>query len=59
MLFNESVNILHSLHKCHFEIAVAIVLHSGTGALKAFPLNISFGKKNQVISNLTSLQLRL
>ena len=31
-----TVNVLHSLHKCHFEIAVTIVLHSLGGSLKCF-----------------------
>lgn len=58
MLFSDSVNILCSLHKCHFEIAVIIVLHSLAWAVKAFPLNISFGNKSQIILNLTGLKLR-
>lgn len=36
MLFNGSVNILHSLHKCHFEIAITIVLLLVAGPLKHF-----------------------
>lgn len=37
MLFSDSVNILHSLHKCHFEIAVTIVLHSIVWAPQTLP----------------------
>lgn len=45
MLLSDSMNVLCSLQKCHFEIAVTIVFHSVSWSLKASPLNNSFKKK--------------